>query len=119
MLLLLLGLLMFFVYAAQADTADSCRYVVPATVTVLLLAVVDSSGVTAVTSLAPPPLLGCRCYSPAIFLFSVMPLVRRVAAHPRFPPRFRRRRLQHLCYLARKHTKIKIGKIFTCFAEGK
>ena len=72
------------------------------------------------SNLPPTPLLGCRYYSQAVFMFfCLFLLVWRIAAHPRFPPRFRRSRLQDLVYLIRKLTKIMMGWEFIFLAEEK
>ena len=71
----------------------------------------DGSGGTAVNSAAATvaalPLLQARCFVVFRAFF-----VRRVDAHSHFPPQFRRRRLQKLVYLVRKHTKIMMGRSF-------
>ena len=76
------------------------------------------------STLPPTQLLDCRCYSHAVFyfifvVFLVCRVSPRLAAHPYSPPQFRRRRLQGLVCLVRKHT-IMMGRGSTVFcAEGR
>lgn len=65
-----LGLLMLFVYVAQADATVSCRYVAAASRAATCGREVAAA--ILLLSLPLPPSLGCRCYSYPGLLFSLL-----------------------------------------------
>ena len=84
----------------QADAAASCRYIAAAS-----CAAACGRGIAAAAlRLTLPPCWAAVAARTLFFVVGSFFLVRRVAAHPHFPPQFRRRRLQDLVSLALTNT---------------
>ena len=110
-------LLLLFVFDVQA--APTCGW---CWLAAACYAAARSRGMAVLASRLTQPPKRCRAAvaTCTLFLFVLFHFfVYRVASPPSFPSYFRRRRLQDLIYLTRKHTEIRKGRKFAFFSGSK